>query len=270
MAGGGGAELTELRVLDGPNLYFTRPAVKLTLAVPGWLDLPEEKITALAARFGLPGISIESPSRTRVRPGPPGTEHRRRFVARTAAHITRELAATTGSRLAVRARTGPEPDQIVVAFPWRRREAAEALGREVAEMIGQATDARRSPSRLLQEARARVERVDPGPPPSVRDPSIRVVAVTGTNGKTTSVRLLAHLVRTAGLSVAFSSTDGVYVDGRLVEEGDYSGFGGAAKAMASPAWILPCWRPPGAAFSSEGSGPSTTTWRWSRTSQPIT
>ena len=31
------AELVELRVLDGPNLYFPRPAVKVTLGVAGWL-----------------------------------------------------------------------------------------------------------------------------------------------------------------------------------------------------------------------------------------
>jgi cyanophycin synthetase len=62
---------------------------------------------------------------------------------------------------------------------------------------------------------------------------IPVVAVTGTNGKTTTVRLLAHLVRTAGRTVAYSSTDGVYRgDGELVQAGDYSGFGGAAKALA--------------------------------------
>ena len=34
--------MVELRVLDGPNLYFPRPAVKLTMAVPGWLALSEE------------------------------------------------------------------------------------------------------------------------------------------------------------------------------------------------------------------------------------
>jgi cyanophycin synthetase len=61
-----------------------------------------------------------------------------------------------------------------------------------------------------------------------------VVAVTGTNGKTTTVRLLAHLGRTAGLAVAYSSTDGVYFDGTLVQAGDYSGFGGAATALSQP------------------------------------
>jgi len=34
------AELLELRVLDGPNLYFPRPAIKVTLGVEGWLSLP--------------------------------------------------------------------------------------------------------------------------------------------------------------------------------------------------------------------------------------
>ena len=44
MPKGGTASLVELRVLDGPNLYFTRPAVKLTLAVPGWLAATEAKL----------------------------------------------------------------------------------------------------------------------------------------------------------------------------------------------------------------------------------
>src|SRR2546421_354014 len=76
--------------------------------------------------------------------------------------------------------------------------------------------------------------LDPGPAPSVVEPTMPVVAVTGTNGKTTTVRLLAHLARIAGRRVAYTSTDGVYVDNELVEAGDYSGFGGAAKALSNP------------------------------------
>ena len=40
----------ELRVLEGPNLYFPRPAVKLTLDVAGWLRVGDEKVTAIARR----------------------------------------------------------------------------------------------------------------------------------------------------------------------------------------------------------------------------
>ena len=35
----------ELRVLDGPNLYFPRPAVKLTIAVPGWMRASDHRVT---------------------------------------------------------------------------------------------------------------------------------------------------------------------------------------------------------------------------------
>jgi len=48
------------------------------------------------------------------------------------------------------------------------------------------------------------------------------------------VRLLAHLVRASGRSVAYSSTDGVYHDDLLVEGGDYSGFAGAGLALSQP------------------------------------
>jgi cyanophycin synthetase len=40
-----------------------------------------------------------------------------------------------------------------------------------------------------------------------------VVAVTGTNGKTTTARLITHLLATSGLRVGMTNTDGVYVDG---------------------------------------------------------
>ena len=215
------ADLVELRVLDGPNLYFPRPAVKLTIAVGGWLDVPEERLETALERVGATG-----------RPGRPGSDQRRRTISRVAARVTWRLAAASRVRLAVRSRPGPERDQVVVAFPWRRRGAAEALGREVAPLLHE-VGGRRSVDRLLAEAAERVAAAEPGNEPDVPEPQIPVVSVTGTNGKTTTVRLLAHLVRSAGRSVAYSSTDGVYRgDGELIEEGDYSGFGGAARALA--------------------------------------
>jgi cyanophycin synthetase len=244
MSEGSPPGMVELRVLDGPNLYFTRPAIKLTLDVAAWNEAPEERVLDAAARAGLrgaaraalPGPRAAGGGRTSAsaRPGQPGTDHRRRFVARVGAQLTRRLAAATGTHLAVRARTGPEPDQLVVAFPWRRRTAAEAFGREVAGVLSAVLAPRRSVDRLLREAARRLEHVPDGPGPSVPVPRVPVIAVTGTNGKTTTVRLLAHLLRTAGLSVAYSSTDGVYLDGELVEEGDYSGFAGAGKALSQP------------------------------------
>jgi cyanophycin synthetase len=223
MGGRRSVRLVELRVLEGPNLYFPRPAIKLTVSVPGWLAASEDRAAALAARVGLG---------RRTRPGRPRSEQRRRFVARVAAHLSRSLAEATGTRLAIRARPGHEADQVVVAFPWRRRQAAEALGQEIADLLGLVLGSRRPFGPLLRERAAKLTAVDPGARPSVPRPRIPVVAVTGTNGKTTTVRLLAHLFREAGLRTAYTSTDGVYVDGTLVEEGDYSGPSGAGKALS--------------------------------------
>lgn len=234
MATGEGVRLVELRVLDGPNLYFTRPAIKLTLAVPGWLELDEARAASLAAGTGLRGIDPDSSSNARVKSGLPKTQHRLRFVARLAAHLTRSLASGAGSAIAVRSRPGSDRQTVVVAFPWRRRSSAEALAKEVADLLGAIVHTRRSYGRMLAEATGRLEAADPGPPPPVPDPTIPVIAVTGTNGKTTTVRGLAHVIRSGGLNVSYSSTDGVYMNGKLVEEGDYSGFGGAARALEQP------------------------------------
>src|SRR6267378_6238047 len=217
--------MVELRVLDGPNLYFTRPAIKLTLDVSPWLTLPQARTERLTQR------TTFSPSASS---GEPGSDQRRRYIARYAVHLTRALADATRTQLAVRGRPGPSPEQIVVAFPWRRQGAAEAFARELAPLLVVGLDGRRSMDRAMAQAAQRLQEVAPGPAPTALSPSIRVIAVTGTNGKTTTVRLIAHLARVAGHTVAYTTTDGVYRDQELVEEGDYSGFSGAAKALAQP------------------------------------
>jgi len=223
MAETAGPTLVELRVLDGANLYFPRPAIKLTLDVPELLSLPEERAGAVAAEVDLTAGS----------PGPPGGEQRRRFATRLLAHLARRTAAAAGVRaLAVRSRPGPEPTQVVVAYPWRRQHAAEALGRAVAELAA-TLDVPGLDERLARRGAA-LRDVEPGPGPSLPVPRIPTVAVTGTNGKTTVTRLIAHMGRCAGLHVGWSNTDGVYLDGELVEEGDWSGPGGAARVLAQP------------------------------------
>ena len=46
-------EVREVRVLDGPNLYFARPAVKISLSLPGYLSLERRYAVELAERCGL-------------------------------------------------------------------------------------------------------------------------------------------------------------------------------------------------------------------------
>ena len=63
---------------------------------------------------------------------------------------------------------------------------------------------------------------------------IPVVAVTGTNGKTTTVRLISHLLTQHGMRVGMTNTDGVYVDGTCIDTGDCSGPKSARSVLLHP------------------------------------
>ena len=63
---------------------------------------------------------------------------------------------------------------------------------------------------------------------------IPLVAVTGTNGKTTTTRVIAHLFTAHGLRVGMTNTDGVYVNGRQIDSGDCSGPKSARNVLLHP------------------------------------
>lgn len=52
---------------------------------------------------------------------------------------------------------------------------------------------------------------------------IPIIAVTGTNGKTTTTRLMAHIVKNMGYRVGFTTSDGIYVQNHMLEKGDTTG-----------------------------------------------
>jgi cyanophycin synthetase len=66
---------------------------------------------------------------------------------------------------------------------------------------------------------------------SVRVP---IAAVTGTNGKTTTARMLAHITKMAGYTPGLTTTDGVYIDGQRTVPGDMTGPVSARMVLADP------------------------------------
>ena len=63
---------------------------------------------------------------------------------------------------------------------------------------------------------------------------IPIASITGTNGKTTTSRMLGHILKTAGHTVGMTSTDGVYIDGRLSVKGDMTGPASAHIVLRDP------------------------------------
>ncbi|MDP5102084.1 MAG: Mur ligase family protein, partial [Nonlabens sp.] len=63
---------------------------------------------------------------------------------------------------------------------------------------------------------------------------IPIVAITGTNGKTTTTRLIAHLAKLKGFKVGYTTSDGVYIQNRLLMKGDCTGPNSAEFVLRDP------------------------------------
>jgi cyanophycin synthetase len=184
-----GVELLELRVLDGPNRFFNRPAVKLEF-----------------------GADVEGSAA---------------MVAGEAGEVVRRLYASLDlaePRLTLR--ESVDRRRAAVAYSWRRRAIAQAIGTSASRVaLGLSTERREQRS---------LSAIALGPRPHLPSPQMPIVAVTGTNGKSTTTRLIAHITRAAGMRVGMTNSDGIYVRNELVEAGDWTGFGGAARILAEP------------------------------------
>ncbi|MCC2547108.1 cyanophycin synthetase [Hymenobacter sp. BT175] len=63
---------------------------------------------------------------------------------------------------------------------------------------------------------------------------IPIIAITGTNGKTTTTRMIAHMVAAQGYKVGFTTTDGIYIQGEQLEKGDCTGGQSAEFVLKDP------------------------------------
>ncbi len=215
--------LDDARRLTGPNLYGPRPLVLLEL----WLDAGEtaasvrevvqEAVTRLRTTLGLPPISLRI-----VRTQPT-------WVA--LAHDAPLDEMLVSAEVLERAITGAPLDGLTL-HPEPRLNAleAEAARRDVPFLWDDTTVS-------LGHGRTSVHFKRNEIPPAVDWSSlgsIPVAMVTGTNGKTTSTRLLARMVQEAGFVVGSTSSDAVTIAGRVIHEGDWTGPAAAREVLRSP------------------------------------
>jgi cyanophycin synthetase len=186
-------ELVEIRDLDGPNLFRMEPAIKIELRLARDEDR-ESLVRELSAAVA------DLHQRLGLHP-PRITSH-----------------------------TVDNPEHLVVAFDWEWRSCAAGIAKAAVETVLDPTF--QVPVERL-EARFADDRRDGDHPLWVRDAErpTEAVGVTGTNGKTTTTRLIAHIAQLAGRRVGWSSSTGVYIEGARVLQGDYSGPSGARRVF---------------------------------------
>jgi UDP-N-acetylmuramyl tripeptide synthase len=226
------------RRLTGPSRYFDGPAVTLTpigaaATVPSALERWAESVRRLSSALGWPDpapvIDRAGDSTFLVFRAPPDAQLTATELSEWA---WESAAAEAGISAFDRAQNlGGDPAQVLAARAAAERNHALADLRASASRhglplfeddedisIGAGTGS-------LCWSRGALPAADTVPWSALHD--IPTALVTGSNGKTTTVRLLASIAAAAGAVPGYSCTEGVFVAGRAVALGDYSGPAGA-------------------------------------------
>ena len=216
----------EIRLLEGPNAYRLEPVVKIEVAIGRRRTWYGQRSPGRHALVHL-GATVAR------RAWPAGVESIVDWV--------RRLRSDHGEgRAGVAVHRSSDPGHWIVTFPWTGAERAHTIAEAAFALADRdVSPARRarltgSQDRLLARWHARIAEAGTTPPAWIRDADRRipVVSITGTNGKSTVTRLVTHILVEAGRRVGTTTSDGVLVNERLVEPGDWTGPGGAWQILS--------------------------------------
>ncbi len=213
--------LVEIRLLDGPNVYRLEPVVKLEVAVGRrrtWYGQRDP------GRHALVQLGAAVPARDWPDP-----------VAAVVAWVRRLRPDHGEGRSGVAVHRSSDPGHWIVTYPWTGEERARILTEAALALAERDVSPSRTArltgaqERLLTRWVERITAARTTPSPWIRDADRRIpiVSISGTNGKSTVTRLITHILVLAGRHVGTTTSDGVLVDERLVDPGDWTGPGGA-------------------------------------------
>jgi cyanophycin synthetase len=237
--------LIEIRLLEGPNVYRLEPAVKLEVAVGrrrSWYGTRSPGRHAIV-RLSEPVSRASAPPPVRDMAAWVERLHRETGAAEWLRAEGRAPESGRRPRIPVAIHRTSEPGHWIVAFPWRERGRAQAIADGAYRLTDLAVDLRAGatsrharPSRTLARTLATIREAGTQPPPWIRDADrhIPVVSISGTNGKSTTTRMITHILHAAGRRVGTTTSDGVLFDERLVEAGDLTGPAGARSVFGNP------------------------------------
>jgi cyanophycin synthetase len=214
--------LIEIRLLDGPSVYRLEPAAKVEVAIGrrrswyGSRDPEPYNLVRLGAAVPASGW-------------PADVETLRHWIARF------RQAAGEGRTAGLDVHRSSDPGHWIVTWPWEKADRARAIAAAALDLttrgIRHASRADLTPRRrrLLDRWVERVRSAEGDPPAWIRDADRRVpiISISGTNGKSTTTRLITRILRVSGRHVGTTTSDGVLVDEAMVEPGDWTGPGGA-------------------------------------------
>ena len=213
--------MIEIRLLEGPSVYRLEPVVKLELALGRrrtWYGQRDP------GRHALVQLGAAIPSRDWPNP-----------IADLAAWIRRLRVDHGEGRGGLLVHRSSDPGHWIVTYPWTGEERARVLTEAALALeerdVSPSRTARLTGAqeRLLARWSERIAEAGTAPPSWLRDRDrqVPIVSISGTNGKSTVTRLITHILLRAGRPVGTTTSDGVLVDERMIDAGDWTGPAGA-------------------------------------------
>ena len=211
----------EIRLYDGPNVYRLEPVVKVEVAVGrarAWQGSRMPPDSALV-RLGRPVPSREWPD-----------------AVDDVAAWTRRLRADHGEHAGpLLVHRAADVGRWNLTWPWSGAERARAIAEAAVDLAERSVAPGRrvrltgTQQQRVQHWEDRIASASTTPPAWIRDTDRRMpaISITGTNGKSTVTRLITHILRVAGKRVGTTTSDGILVDERMLETGDWTGPAGA-------------------------------------------
>jgi len=217
--------LVEIRLLEGPNVYRLEPVVKVEVAIGRRRTWYGQRTPG---RHALVHLGATVPRREWPSP------------VESIVEWTRRLRVEHGEgRAGVVVHRSSDPGHWIITYPWTGAERAHTIAEAAISLAERdVSPVRRArltgtQDRTLARWAARIDEARTTPPSWIRDADRRMpaVSITGTNGKSTVTRLITHILVKAGRRVGTTTSDGVLVNERLVDAGDWTGPAGAMQIL---------------------------------------
>ncbi|HEX7223555.1 MAG TPA: Mur ligase family protein [Candidatus Limnocylindrales bacterium] len=216
----------EIRLLEGPNVYRLEPVAKIEVAVGRRRTWYGQRAPG---RHAVVRLGATVPRRSWPTP------------VEGIVDWARRLRVDHGEgREGVSVHRSSDPGHWIITFPWTGAERARTIAEAAFSLAEKDVSAARrtrltgAQDRLVARWQQKIAEARATPPAWIRDADRRfpVVSITGTNGKSTVTRLTTHVLLAAGRRVGTTTSDGVLVNERLVDPGDWTGPAGAWQILS--------------------------------------
>lgn len=223
-------QMLDFKIFDGPSIYSHKPVAKILLKMEEYIDTPSTEIEGLydylVSHF--PGLSSHYCSK-----GYEGGFLERLSEGTYLAHIIEHLCLEIQNCLGYQVRYGKtrraKEDCYDIVFAYENKQVVKACTYFIIDYVKSFLNKQyfdfENGMAFINEAKNQEVQ-------TLYDLiSIPIIAVTGTSGKTTTIKIISDILSNSGYKVGIATTQGIYKNNICIKEGNATGYASAKKVI---------------------------------------